>query len=133
MQEITQQQLSLMMRNKSHFYRAFEADGYYMPDNKSSFCTKSWLEEVFFEDCWCPKKKEISFQTCLHPPPGREVCDIICRMIEDKNNWDNVQQKKQFQRLAVHMRRHLPPREWMLGILSHLQPNNDIFVKGYRY
>ena len=50
-----------MMRNKSHFYRAFEADGYYMPDNKSSFCTKSWLEEVFFEDCWCPKKKEISF------------------------------------------------------------------------
>jgi len=54
-------------------------------------------------------------------------------MIEDKNNWDNVEQKKQFQRLAVHMRRHLPPREWMLGVLSHLQPNNMIFVKGYRY
>ena len=61
------------------------------------------------------------------------MCDIICRMIEDKKNWDNVEQKKKFQRLAVHMRRHLPPREWMLGILSHIQPNNVIFVKGYRY
>ena len=61
MQEITQQQLSLLMRNKTHFHRAFEADGYWMPDIKCSFCTKAWLEEGFYEDCWCPKKAEISF------------------------------------------------------------------------
>ena len=56
MQEITQQELSLLMRNKNHFHRAFVAHGYWMPDNKSSFCTKAWLQEVFFLECWCPKK-----------------------------------------------------------------------------
>ena len=121
------------MRTKAHFHRAFEADGYWMPDRKSSFCTKAWREEVFFEQCWCPRKAESSFQICLNPPPGRVVCDMICRMIEDKKGWETVQLKKQFLRLAVHMCRNLPPREWMLGILSHLQADNLIFAKGYRY
>ena len=92
--EITQQQLSLLMRNKDHFHRAFVAHGYWMPDSKSSFCTKGWLQEVFFLECWCPKKEEISFKTCMNPPPGREVCDIICRMVEDKEDWETEQLQK---------------------------------------
>ena len=60
-----------------------------MPDCKTQFCTKAWMEEVFDLSCWCPKKVDIAFRTCLNPPTGREVCDMICRMIEDKEDWQN--------------------------------------------
>ena len=79
--------MSLLLRNKAHFHRAFVADGYYMPDCKTQFCTKAWMEEVFDLSCWSPKKADIAFRTCLNPPTGREVCDMICRMIEDKEDW----------------------------------------------
>ena len=59
------------------------------------------------------------------------MCNMICRMIEDKEDWGSDQQQKQFRRLSVHMRRHLPPRDWMLGLLSKMHPDNEIFKKGY--
>ena len=32
--------------------------------------------------------------TCMNPPPGRDVCDMICRMIEDKKDWESEQLEK---------------------------------------
>ena len=103
-----------------------------MPDKSSTFCTKAWMQEIFFLECWCPMKAEISFKTCMAPPPGRDLCDIICRMIEDEKNWGSEQQEKTFKRMAIHLRRHLPPSDWMLGLLSKMSPDHEVFQKGYQ-
>ncbi len=53
-------------------------------------------------------------------------------MIEQNGNYANEEQANQYKRLAAHMRRHTPDKQWMLFLLSTLNPEHEIFKKGYR-
>ena len=88
--------------------------------------------EVFRDVCFCPMLKDVKFLPCLHPPTAGQLVDIIATMIENNDSYETEDQAKQYKRLALHMRRSRPEKAWMLGLLSTLHPNHELFQKGYR-
>jgi hypothetical protein len=88
--------------------------------------------EIFQEVCYCPMMKDVKFLPCLHPPTADQMVEIIATMIDGNDSYESERQADQFKRLAVHIRRSRPDKQWMLGILSTLHPNHEIFQKGYR-
>ena len=53
-------------------------------------------------------------------------------MIEENGKYQSAEQASQYKRLAAHMRRHPPDKQWMLFLLSTLNTEHEIFKKGYR-
>ena len=63
---------------------------------------------------------------CIIGTPGR-----IVDLLENNGHYENEAQAQQFKRLAVHIRRNHPEKQWLLGFLASLQPDNEIFQKNY--
>ena len=53
-------------------------------------------------------------------------------MIDSNNSYETAKQANQYKRLALHLRRSRPDKQWMLGLLSTLHTNHEVFRKGYR-
>ena len=78
------------------------------------------MKEVRSEVCFCPMLNNISFKACPNPPTNVELVDFITNMIETNNGYSNEEEANRYLRLAVHIRRNPPDKQWMLGLLSML-------------
>ena len=76
--------------------------------------------------------KEITFLPCVHPPTTSQLVDGITDMLENNGNYENEEQARKYKRLAVHIRRNAPEKQWLIGLLGSLYPANEIFLKGYK-
>ena len=63
---------------------------------------------------------------CLNPPTADYLVDLLASGIEN-NAYENAQVAAFYNRLAEHMRRNKPDKQWMLGLLGTLNPANEIF------
>ena len=129
---ITADQARLAIRNRKQFHKAMIAAGYYVPGESSSFCTVKLMTEVREGKCFCPMLKDMTFLPCVSPPTTSYLVDYIANMLENNDQYQSEEQANQYKRLAKHLRRNHPDKQWLLGVLSTLHPGNEIFKKGYR-
>ena len=66
-----------LVRTKKHFYKALEANGWFLPKFSSSIVTLEFLQEVRNGEVWCPKLVEIKFLPCPCPPTLDHLCELI--------------------------------------------------------
>ena len=102
-------------------------NGYYLPSEKSSFCTMRFMQEVRSKVCFCPRLGDMTFKACTNPPTNTALIDFIANMIETNDTYPNDGEANRYKRLAVHIKRNPPEKQWMLGLLSTLMPENEIF------
>ena len=121
-----------MCKNRDHFYDAMAANGYFMPDKKSTFCTLKLMKEVYLGKCYFPLLHDIRLEPCLNPPSADYLVEVLANLIENNGNYDSEDQMNQYKRLVKHLRHNKPDKQWLLAVLSTLQPHNEIFQKGYR-
>ena len=78
------------------------------------------MQEIRESVCFCPKLKDITFLPCLHPPTTPELVDYITNMLENDGKYEDEAQARKFKRLAVHIRRNAPEKQWLIGVLGSL-------------
>ena len=54
-------------------------------------------------------------EPCLHPPSCEQLVDILVALIESNGNYESQAQAEKFNRLAKHMRRSSPDKQWLLA------------------
>lgn len=89
------------------------------------------MSEVRTGECYCPKLEEMNFKPCLNPPTTSYLVDGLVNMINNNNSYENEREAERFKRLSTFIARHPPEKSWLLGLLSTLVPDNEIFNKGW--
>ena len=99
------------MKNKTHLYKSFVSNGYYLPINpKNTFVSMKMLKEMYVGKCHCPRYSEIKFLPCSDPPSAEILRDEMVRIIEENGAYVDPQQEQQWKRLAKFMRKNIPER-----------------------
>ena len=129
---LSKDKVGMFVKNTAQLHKALQANGFFLPPLKNQFTTQKFLLEVFNGTCFCPKQVDVKPIVCLYPPTNQHLVEIIASMIEQNGNYQSEEQANQYKRLASHMRRHTPDKQWMLFLLSTLNPEHEIFKKGYR-
>ena len=124
---IAKSQVELHCRTKQHWYKALQANGFYLCSLSSPFTTASMLKEIYLGDCYCPMTSDINVHNVLHPPTAEQLVNIIVTAIEENNNYANEKEAKAFRRLGRHMKRATPERLWLLGLLSTMKNDHEVF------
>ena len=117
---ISKEEVKTKVNNRDQFHSAMIANGYYIPSAKSSFCTLKFMQEVRAKECFCPLLKDITFLPCVHPPTTSQLVDGITDMLENNGNYEDEEQARKYKRLAVHIRRNAPEKQWLIGLLGSL-------------
>ncbi len=118
---ISKEHFNTLVKNKDHFYKAMVANGYFMPNKASPFCTLKLMKEMYDEICYCPKVLDTRLEPCLNPPSCEHLVEILATLIETNGNYETQAQADTFNRLAKHMRRNSPDKQWLLAVrAAHL-------------
>ena len=63
----------------------------------------------------------------MHPPSAEYLVDVIVLLIGDNEHYENQDQKNKYYRLSKHLQHHKPDKQWLLGLLSTMNVNHEIF------
>ena len=129
--QISEEELKRFMKNKSSFHKALIKYGFYLEELKSRFNTVDLFKDILFGKCYFPLAADVKIKMCSHPPPAKELLEIIATLIET-GNYNSLEQAKQFRRLAKHMRRHSPSTTWMLHLLGTINGEHEIFHPNFK-
>ena len=92
---ISQDQASKFIKNKSHLYKAFVRNGYFLPTYPhNNFITKNMLTEMYAGVCHCPKYSEMKVLPCSDPPSALILRDELAKIIEENGNYVDADQEK---------------------------------------
>ena len=131
MDSLNRNEVSKLIKNTGHLHKALLANGYFLPPLKSAFVTQKFLLEVFDERCYCPHLKDVTFMPCVNPPTAEYLLDTIVTMIEQNGSY-NEGQALAYNRLAHHMSRNRPEKQWLLALLATLNSGHEVFQKGFK-
>jgi deoxyadenosine/deoxycytidine kinase len=94
------------------------------------------MEEVLQSRCYCPKKDAINWKYCEFAPSQEQMIAIYEDYVERRSNFHQAQNQQseveKFDRLAVHMRRNSPDKQFLLHLLMCIAPGSHIFEPGFR-
>lgn len=132
---ISLRELSTFVGNRADFYDTMLRNGFFMPQKNSKAATLSWMYEVFRGHAWCPKQSDIQVARQVAKMPRR---DTLLRYFTDAVvNAVNTQQlrgdlKEPILRTVEHMKHHCPDPHWLLNVIGLIEPEHEIFAKGYQ-
>ena len=132
---ISTQELAKVIRNKDHMYKACLANGFHLPSRRSAFCTLKLMQEISQGTGAIPAVSDIKFRTVLHPPNREYLIQAVTSLIDAGvvgQEYQDEEQAKSWKRLAKYIRKAPPEKQWLIGLLSFLNPGSEIFEKGYR-
>lgn len=118
-QTLTVDQLKKYVQTKKDLYEACQRNGYFLPRYKSSMVTERYLIKVIQNQVWCPKYSEVQLLPC----PRRPLKHVLLA--------------KLMQALSVHdkdagLSELKPPdTDWIVALLSTVDPDNEVFAKDY--
>ena len=122
--------VGMIIKNKSHYHKACVANNYFVPECRSNICTMEFLKEVRAKTCWVPLLSDMSFRPCVYPPTNQQLSAIICKILVETDYKDT--DSKPYKRLAYFLGKYHADQRFLLGILVTLDPNKDIFTRGYK-
>ena len=123
----SQQQQQLITLDKLHahinsvddLYNAAIRNGYYLPSKSSSLVREEYLMEVISGQVYCPLFKDIRLQPCPMPPSKDILLTSLQEVLKQQHKDAGIDDK------------HTPNKQWIVHVLSTLQPKNQIFDKNY--
>jgi len=94
-------------------------NGYVLPKITSSICTEDYLTKVMEGKVYCPKDSELNSKNWYAAPCKSSLIAKLKKVAKD--------QKLSF----GHDEKHLPDKSWIVKMLGHLLPADEIFDKDY--
>ena len=97
-------------------------NGYYLPTKSCHWMTKKVMLSMIMGQTYCPKYKDIKVKTCPKRPYRIILVTEINKEIESQ-----ISSEKEL----VYTSTRLPDLNWLLTVLSTLNPNHKFFQKSY--
>ena len=94
--------------------------------------TETMLKEMYLGTCHISKVSAITHLNCPKPPSAKYIRDELVTTIENYGGYDDEDQAIRWKRLAFHMRKNVPNRDFLIGMLATVSPNHEIFNKNYK-
>ena len=101
-------------------YNMAVRNGFFLPKRKSSAVNEMMLYNILQGNYWCPKYSELRMLPCPKPPLKEALMGKIETLCFNKKlniAWIDVQ--------------HMPDKDWMVAVISTLDPGDEIFRKDY--
>ena len=95
-------------------------NGFYLPKFKSTMITEEYIRSVITGRTYCPKFQEIKILPCPRSP----TVDVLLKKLHSICNHNNISHTG-----VDDM--HLPDKNWLLNVISTLNPGDEIFNKNY--
>ena len=80
---------------------------------------------------WLPKTEDIRIRNCVDPPPRGELARLVYDRMNAVQPSGDACYDGAFKRTAVELARKPPNTEWLLAMLSTMEPGHAIFAKDY--
>ena len=101
-------------------------------NRKNQFVSVKMLKDIYTGKCHCPKIGEIKQLPCVYPPSAEFLRDEVANIIENKGEYVNELQAQQWKRLTKYMRKNIPEKQWLLGMLALIHAQHPVFKKDYK-
>ena len=109
-----------VVNNLSSFYEGMLRNGFYLPSLKSSIVSQEYMEQVRIGEMWCPKFENVLERPCPRPPSKQALLEILTDIVVDKQQLDFGAEENK-----------IPDKRWLLRAIATVDPDNEIFSKGY--
>ena len=132
---------------KQDKYEVNQRNGFYMWGYNSSINTVQHIQQVKEGKMWVPMYEEVRLRPCPKPPLKNFVLKAVENALQEKVEWrlqamseleqGNIEVTDELQKaikrpFVLNMTgTHQPDIEWLLVVLSTLQPNHRFFGKSY--
>ena len=80
---------------------------------------------------WLPKTEDIRIRNCVDPPPRGELARLVYERMSANEPSGDACFDGAFRRTAEELVRKHPNTDWLLAMLSTMDPTNALFAKDY--
>ena len=85
---------------------------------------------IGYQEFWLPKISDIRLLNCVDPPPRYELSKMVYDHLLRIDTGDK-KVNASVMRTADLVQRKAPNKQWLLAMLSTMDPRNHIFSKNY--
>ena len=133
--QLSREQVSTLMRSKTHFYKAMQQAGYILPAPKQAIVSIKVLHEVRSGQVYMPRAAEVSAcRPVAYPPPNVMLVELVAkaakRAVETRPERFPAEPVA---RLVELVKKHGGDKDWLKHLLHCFDPASEVFAKGYRY
>ena len=108
------------VKNMADLYNLAVRNGFYLPKQTSSSVNEIMLYLVLQGHYWCPKFADIKLKPCVRAP----VKDILLEKVKKLAIEKGLN-------IAWIDSAHVPDKDWLIAVISSLNPDDEIFKKDY--
>ena len=107
--------------------------GYLMPKKSdTTFCSTKFMLGVLKKDYWLPLTEHSEFRDCADPPKKEAVRDaLIEELLKVCQTEEEITDEPKFVNTAELLKKKMPRRDFMLHLLSSLNPVHAFFDSNY--
>ena len=133
--QLSREQVSTLMRSKTHFYKAMQQAGFILPAAKQAIVSIKVLHEVRARQVYMPRAADVNACPPVAYPPTNAM--LVSLVAEAANRAVQARPEsfpaEPVARLVELVKKHGGDKAWLLHLLHCFDPASEVFAKGYRY
>ena len=90
-----------------------------------------FLKDTIRNRIYSQKLTEFHNKVCIYPPSLEELVNIYESYINGRN-WETPEEFSRYDRLLAYLKNYKSDKLWIIGLLSKLKPDDDIFRPDYQ-
>ena len=118
--KMTSSSFTDFVKNMADLYNLAVRNGFYLPKQSSSAVNEMMLYQVLQGHFWCQKFVDIKLKPCVWAPVKDVLLEKVKKLAIEKGL--NV---------AWIDSAHVPDKDWLIAVISSLNPDDEIFKKDY--
>ena len=133
---ISRSDAAKVVRNRTHLHLAMRKAGYLMPSLSSPICTMKFMEKARKRIFFIPKKEEVGNVPECFSWPSKEVLlkKLKRNILQEKPQSELDRQNVELvSRTLAQMKKRLPDTKWLLLLCGIIIPDDEIFLKSYKW
>ena len=129
---ISAQQVAVVVNDKQSLHESLRRNQLYCPKLKETIMTVQFMKGCIGNRYyWLPKTEDIRIRNCVDPPPRGELARLVYEKMAATAPSGDACFDGAFRRTAQELARKPPNTEWLLAMLSTMDPNHGIFAKDW--
>ena len=124
-------QVRTVVNDRHTMYFSIKRNQLFPPKESEAIMTHQFMKGLIgYELYWLPKIQDIRLLNCVDPPPRHELAKMVYGFMQGVDTGD-AKVNASIKRTADLILRKPPNPEWLLAMISTMDPDNLIFMKSY--
>ena len=120
------------MNDKKTLHDSLRHNQLFCPKAKEAIMTVHFMKGcIGYKRYWLPKTEDIRIRNCVDPPSRVEVAKLVHKLMLKSEPSGNASFDAAFKATAHEILGKPPNVEWLLAMVSTMEPTNALFAKDY--